>query len=657
MDSTGVGLHKSHLWPYEKKPSMDAFASPVTASTTDPPTTVVPLPPLDHDNKDNDEELAVWSSNTTCSFTGQVLSFEGSLGFDGLELFREAHIALERGSIYGFMAPNGSGKTSLARALPTLPGFPTPGRFRVEYLAADLDNPLSQDDDTDENADTNPIMEVSAREYCLSRVSLRVQDLENEIEQLESSLETASDNEEMEKFSDQLGELYETKDELELKAAAEADQMFVDLKFGDYPDQAFGKLSSGWKYKCQLVSALLTRPDLLIIDEPSFLDTQATAWFVTRLQTLAKSQDTMMILISHKEALLEELCDRILYLNPASRTLMVYHCGFREFQAAHVDQVAYAQKSKDQADAAKQQAQQSLGQIRQQLRKREHNSKAKTFESTDKRWTHGKDDTRRFKGKNKEAKQKADHSVASKVKRLQKEAKVLEEQQALFLQAKVPPLELEGADTATDRPLVELVDMDFQYEGSSDMLLEFVNCQIAGNDKILIQGANGQGKSTLVKLILGQLEPSHGEVRRSACTTAHFHQDALSELVRRYGHKTPVDFLHSRNENLGVMDARTHLGRFGLKGSVAVRLIRSLSAGQRVRLWLSREFLEAKPSLLILDEATENLDKKTTDSLLESLEGFSAAILAISHDEYFSKKYPATQVWTIGHGRARVQFK
>ena len=178
----------------------------------------------------------------------------------------------------------------------------------------------------------------------------------------------------------------------------------------------------------------------------------------------------------------------------------------------------------------------------------------------------------------------------------------------------------------------------------------------------MIQGMNGQGKSTLAKLLLGQLEPTHGDVRRHANSAAYFHQDALLDLVQKYGKVSPVAFLRGKDVHLSDTEARSYLGRFGLKGNLSLRPIRTLSAGQRVGLWLSREFYSSKkdyrkPSLLLLDEVTENLDHETTDSLLESLSGFSAALVAISHDDYFCQRFQATQVWHVAQHRVFVQFQ
>jgi ATPase subunit of ABC transporter with duplicated ATPase domains len=603
------------------------------------------IPIIQNDiSQSSKNELATWSTNTTSSFNGQVLQFQGSLGYDGLDLFRDGHVALERGSIYGLVAPNGSGKTSLVRALATLPGFPSAGQFSLEYLSADIDTNTSDVDDAG----------LSARAYCLARVEARVFRMEQEIDRLESALEAASSDDVLEELTNKLGELYQVKDDLSSEASARADQMLQELQFGDYPNVPYARLSSGWKYKCQLISALLTRLDCLIVDEPSFLDTQATAWFVSQLQELCKSYNAILVLISHKEALMEQVCDRILYLNPASKTLTVYNCSFREFQAAHADRVAHAKKSKDHAEKDHAQAKSSLQNLRKQLHKREGNFEATTSKNADKRF---------IKGKNKEAKQKADHSAASKVRRVKKKAVEMAEQEEELREMKIPPLELKGADkSGNDRPIIELNDVEFQYEGSRDIVLQMINAQIAGTDKVLVQGANGQGKSTLAKIILCQLEPTKGDIRRHCAVTAHFHQDALFELIHKFGSHTAVAFLQTKDVHISVMEARTYLGRFGLKGNLALRPIQTLSAGQRVRLWLAREFWQdnttsPKPCLLVLDEVTENLDKETTNSLLESLNHFSAAILAISHDDNFCQGFPATQVWNIRDGFLQNEYK
>ncbi len=627
-------------------------------------------------------ELATWSTRSQCTFNGQVLSIDGSLGFDGLDLFRNSHFSLERGSIYGLVGPNGAGKSSLVRALSTLKGFPDPKKgFSTEYLSADIDTTYYSsssstttttsstsfgttrvkggcgcgcgdndiDNDNENHLDLN-FDTISTKDYCLARVQTRVDQIDSEIERLESELEGASEEGNIEDISNKLGEIYDLKDTLMLDAENQLSHMFNELNFGEYKNYPYTQLSSGWKYKCQLISGLLTKPNLFIIDEPSFLDVDATNWLIERIREMTKSYKAMLILISHKEALMEELCDRIIYINPTSKTLNVYNCSFREFQTAHSDRVQSAKKEKGQSDKDHAQAKTSLQNLKKQLKSREHNLKATTAQHADQRF---------IKGKNKEAKQKADHSAASKVKRLQKKAKEKAEQEELLRETKIPPLELEGADNSgNDQPIVEMLDVTFQYEGANDVLLEGVCLQIAGNDKVLLQGANGQGKSTLARMIIGALEPSSGEIRRHNGPIAYFHQDALCELTNIHGNSTPIDFIMSRDKNITVTAARNHLGRFGLKGNICIRNIKTLSAGQRVRLWLSREFWGKNlPIFLLVDEVAENLDKDTTDSLISSLRNFRSAVLAISHDDYFSECYPATQKWTIHDKRLFRTFQ
>jgi len=279
---------------------------------------------------------------------------------------------------------------------------------------------------------------VSARDYSLIRVRDRANEMEEEIVRLEAELEnTSTDNEVLEELSAKLSNLYEAKDEMEADASVRIEQYFANLRFEGYADMPFVQLSSGWKYKCQLISALITKPDCLVVDEPSFLDTQATAWFVEQIQQLTKNSSgtnnsAIVVLITHKEALLEEACDKILYINPASKTLTTYPCTFREFQAAHADRVAHAKNSKAQAETAHKDAVKSLTGLQKQLKIRERNFKERTSESADKRF---------IKGKNKEAKQNADHSAAAKSKQTKKKAEEVAREEELLREARVVPLE------------------------------------------------------------------------------------------------------------------------------------------------------------------------------------------------------------------------
>ena len=207
------------------------------------------------------------------------------------------------------------------------------------------------------------------------------------------------------------------------------------------------------------------------------------------------------------------------------------------------------------------------------------------------------------------------------------------------------------------QPIVSLDDVSFAYDEATGNVLHDINAQIMNGDRILLKGRNGEGKTTLVRIIAGETEVTDGNLKTlPAVHTAYFPQTALSDMVRRYGSQSSVQFIHQLHPSLSEMEIRNHLGRFGIKGTMVSRRLASLSSGQRVRLWLAQEFLdEEQPSLLILDEISENLDVDTMQSLLGCLQTFRGAILAISHDEFFCSEYHPSQIWTVSNGYLRSQ--
>ena len=183
-----------------------------------------------------------------------------------------------------------------------------------------------------------------------------------------------------------------------------------------------------------------------------------------------------------------------------------------------------------------------------------------------------------------------------------------------------------------------------------------MDARIEATDRILLRGANGTGKTTFLKLVMGELEPTEGIITRNV-QALYFPQTSLIEMSIQHGNETALDYLCTCDQNLTLTAARSHLGNFGIP-NVALRKIYSLSAGQRVRLWLAQQQLGGKkPSLLILDEVSENLDVDTKNSLLDVLNTFVGAAIVVSHDEDFCAQFQPSQTWTIDdNGRLRVEF-
>ena len=533
-----------------------------------------------------------------------------------------------------------TGKTSLARILSSqqLTGFPS--NLVVEYIAASDDEEYLAGTNYDNNNDASHMLSLKPIDYIEHRIKLRSEQLSNQIEQLESQLDTDANlqQEDLERISDQLAIMYELEEDLKEKVQRELHCALDELGLRQYyEDKTLKELSSGWRFKCRLVASFLIHPDLLIIDEPSFLDEQSTEWLVTRTKEAALSDNAMVLLISHKEALLETLCDTILYINSANKTLTTYHCGYESFRSTHEDQVESAQKKIAGTERKQQSADKSLQRIQKELRGKERNLKATTAENSDQRF---------IKGKNKEAKQKADKSAAAKVKLLKKKAGELEEARIRARTERVKPLHLESVPV--DGKVISLQDVAASYDVSDGVVFEYIDVCMEATDKVLLKGKNGCGKSTLVKVILGELQPVNGSVNTVTGNIVYFPQVALSDLLRSHGSESSVNFLGRDNISITELDARHQLAKFGLDHDLATRPINTLSAGQRVRLWLAKEELRhPKPSLLIVDEISENVDRETRDSLVQLISTFEAAVLVISHDPDFCSGLNVTKEWEL----------
>lgn len=492
-------------------------------------------------------------------------------------------------------------------------------------------------------------------EYCMARAQCRAQETEQYIELLELQLEevSVSNEEQVERLSTEIGELYGLQEDLMRNVEVDAQRSLKNLGFGEagYLEMPLECLSEGWRYKCKLAACLGVKADLLIVDEPSFLDKRSTEWLVEALTRAGKRDNSIVVLISHKEALLEAVADRILFINAASKQLSVYHCPYEVFQSTVEEQTGSARRKLELSSKETAKSQASVESIQKNLRRREKNLKKLTTQNADKRF---------IKGKNIECKQKADKSAAAKVKQLKKQADDMEDLKRASRQEKKIELKLKGSRVegiSGGQPIVSLNEVSFAYDDANGNVLEYINAQIMNGDRILLEGRNGEGKTTLVRLIAGEVKATGGNMKKlPAAHIAYFPQTALSDMVGQYGSQTSVEFLQQLHPSLSETENRNHLGRFGIKGSMVSRPLASLSSGQRVRLWLAQEFLsEEEPSLLIVDEISENLDVDTMRSLLNCLQAFRGAILAISHDEFFCKEYNPSQIWTISNGYLRSQ--
>jgi ATP-binding cassette, subfamily F, member 3 len=572
------------------------------------------------------------TSDSACSYHGHALNIRVGLTHDSCLLFDPSDISLVRGTTTGLVGINGSGKSSLAKTIAqkNIPNFPQ--HLSIQYVSSHENYDLYDDVHG----------QLKPEQYMAVVLQQELSLLGYEIEKLEESLEQYGNENAVEDVANRLAELYDAQEALEASFIQDVKDSIDSLGFDMFLDMPLSHLSCGWRYKCRLVAAFASSPDILIIDEPSFLDHSSTEWLIQKTMKMAKNSQAMVLIISHKEALLDVLCDRILYINSANHSLTLYNFGYSAFKDSHEADIDHAAKTIENFDTKLKAAESSLKSLKSKLHQREKNTKNITTQNADKRF---------IKGKNQEAKQKADKSAASKLKKIKGGIAEIEEVKYQAKRELVKPLHIQG--TCSCGNLLQFQEVSFAYSQQGHKIFDFLDATIAAEDRILISGENGCGKSTFLKLALGDLEPTSGTIRRNV-QALYFAQTSMIEMASGHSHQTAVEYL---GDEITQTEARHHLGDFGI-ADAALRCIASLSTGQKVRLWFAKEQLRnPHPSLLILDEASENLDPDTRNSLLDLLNTFVGAAVVVSHDEDFCRDFKASQTWTIHeNGRISVDY-
>lgn len=399
---------------------------------------------------------------------------------------------------------------------------------------------------------------------------------------------------------DRLGDLHDRLLAIDAYAApSRAATILTGLGFDEEMQaRPLDSFSGGWKMRVALGALLLSNPDILLLDEPSnHLDLEATLW----LENFLKAYPGTLVVISHERDLLNNVVTAILHLQDGKLTL--YPGGYDAFEKQRAERAAQLAAAKAAQDAQRARLQDYVA----------RNS-----------------------------------ARASTAKQAQSRAKMLAKMQPIAAVMEDPALSFDFPSPDQMRP--PLITLDLAAVGYQDRpILQRLNLRIDPDDRIALLGRNGNGKTTLARLLAAQLPAMDGVMQASGrMRVGYFTQYQVEELDAE---GTPLEHMTRAMEGASPGAVRAQLGRFGFSGQRAIARIGTLSGGERARLALALITRDA-PHLLILDEPTNHLDVDAREALVQALNAFDGAVILISHDRHMVE-LTADRLVLVDDGTAR----
>ncbi|RKS02093.1 ABC-F family ATP-binding cassette domain-containing protein [Flavobacterium sp. 102] len=518
-----------------------------------------------------------------------------SVNFGGTTLFSDVSFAINENDKIALMGKNGAGKSTLLKiiageAKPSTGNISAPKEAVIAYLPQHL---LTTDGAT--------VMEEASKAFG------QIFKMKAEIDEINEQLTIRTDYESdeymklIERVSDLSEKFYAIE---EINYEAEVEKILVGLGFEreDFARQT-SEFSGGWRMRIELAKILLQKPDLILLDEPTnHMDIESIQWLEDFLINSAKA----VVVISHDRAFVDNITNRTIEVTMGR--IYDYKAKYSHYLELRKDRRVHQQKAYDE--------QQKMIAENQEFIDRFKGTFSKTL------------------------------SVQSRVKMLEKIVPVeIDEIDTSALKLKFPPSVRSGQ--------YPVIVRDLHKSYGDHLIFKDANMVIERGEKVAFVGKNGEGKSTMIKAIMKEIEINGGSVEIGHnAQIGYFAQNQASLLDENATIFSTID-------DIAVGDVRTKikdiLGAFMFHGDDVTKKVKVLSGGEKTRLAMIKLLLEPV-NLLILDEPSNHLDMKTKDIIKDALKDFDGTLILVSHDRDFLDGL-ATKVFEFGNKRVKEHFE